>query len=300
MLARPIEFYNRYTQTVETEAVYGEGFLLWAYGTCLGRLSTRALFKRAWFSYFYGWLMNRRSSQKRILPFIRRYGVVMEDFSRKPEEYETFNDFFTRELKPGIRRVDGSPNSMVFPADGRHFGFQDISKVTGIFVKGQMFDLETLLGCSRLAKQYQQGAMVISRLCPVDYHRFHFPVAGVVGDIRYVEGSLYSVNPLALRRNIRILAENRRMLTLIQTEQLGQVVMLEVGATCVGSIVQNSTSGDVVERGQEKGLFRFGGSTTIVLIEPGRIHLAEDLVEQSAQGRELYAKMGDVLGEEVV
>ena len=139
--------------------------------------------------------------------------------------------------------------------------------------------------------------MLISRLCPVDYHRFHFPVAGTPAESRPVTGWLYSVSPVALRRRLRYLVENKREITLIESPRFGPVAMIEVGATNVGAIRQGFVPGRAVAKGDEKGLFAFGGSCVITLFQRGRIRFDADLVQQSAAYTELYAKMGDRLGE---
>jgi phosphatidylserine decarboxylase len=130
----------------------------------------------------------------------------------------------------------------------------------------------------------------------VDYHRFHFPVSGTPGEPRLINGWLYSVSPVALRRNIRYLVQNKRELTLIKSEQFGTVAMLEVGATNVGAIRQSFVAGRPALKGTEKGLFAFGGSCVITVFQAGRIRFDADIVEQSAQHRETYARMGDRLG----
>jgi len=139
--------------------------------------------------------------------------------------------------------------------------------------------------------------MLISRLCPVDYHRFHFPVSGTPGEPRLINGWLYSVSPVALRRNIRYLVENKRVVTLIESAAFGTVAMIEVGATNVGTIRQGFVPGRAVAKGEEKGLFAFGGSCVITLFQRGRIRFDEDLVRTSAEQMEVYARMGDRLGE---
>jgi len=136
----------------------------------------------------------------------------------------------------------------------------------------------------------------MSRLCPVDYHRFHFPVSGVANAPRLIEGPLYSVNPIALRQNINIFTENKRAVTAIESETFGLVLMFEIGATCVGSFEYTFQPGARVEKGSEKGYFKFGGSSTITLFERGHIKLADDLVAKSKEGVELYARMGDLMG----
>jgi len=139
--------------------------------------------------------------------------------------------------------------------------------------------------------------MLISRLCPTDYHRFHFPVAGIPGEARLINGWLYSVSPVALRRNIRYLVENKRMITRIESAEFGTVAMIEVGATNVGTIRQSFVPGRPVQKGEEKGIFAFGGSCVITLFASGRITFDADILAQSAQHIETYAKMGDRLGE---
>ncbi|MEO0796060.1 MAG: phosphatidylserine decarboxylase [Verrucomicrobiota bacterium] len=296
----PIQFYNRYTQQIETEQVFGESWLAWAYESPMGKLTVELAAKRAWFSRWYGWKMNRRSSAAQIFPFIEDYGLDIAEFLKPPDAFDCFNDFFFRQLKPEARPIDEDPASVVFPADGRHFGWADSSKIDQVFVKGQTFDLEALLADAELAERFRGGAMVLSRLCPVDYHRFHFPAAGVPGAprevTRRIEGPLYSVNPVALRQRLSIMWTNLREVTILHSDEHGDVALVEVGATCVGSIVQTHVPGQWVGKGGEKGYFAFGGSSTITLFEPGRVRLADDLLEQTTAGRELYARMGDQMG----
>lgn len=293
----PIQYYNRYTKTVETELVYGEHLIRWFYTTKTGNPLVNLFAKCPWISKTYGYLMDRPSSKKKVLPFIKQYNLNIDEFEKASNQFSSFNDFFYRKLKPSARPIDPNPNHAVFPADGRHFGFQNISSVNGIFVKGQSFDLPTLIGSHQLAKEYTDGTLVLSRLCPTDYHRFHFTAAGTPSPTKLINGPLHSVNPLALRRNIRILFQNRRELTTIQTDNFGPVLMIEVGALCVGSIIQTFTPNHYAPKGSEKGFFRFGGSSTILIFQKNRIKLAHDLIEQSQKNRELYAHVGDFLGE---
>lgn len=291
-----IIFHDRYLDQPCREKVYGDQSLRWTYGTAVGKMTLHALVKRAWFSRWYGWMMDRRRSRRKIAPFIETYELDSDEFARTPDQYASFNEFFFRKLKPAARPIDGRPESAVFPADGRHLCVPDLSQCGGLFVKGEMFDLATLLGDRSLADRYRDGSLLLSRLCPVDYHRFHFPVSGTVGATRLINGPLYSVNPIALRQNIQILATNKRTLTEIHSERFGNVLLVEVGATCVGGIRQTFEPETSVGKGDEKGYFRFGGSSTITLFERGRIALDSDLVDQSSRQRELYARMGDSLG----
>jgi phosphatidylserine decarboxylase len=292
----PIRYFNRHTNSLETEQVYGEGFLRWSYGNPLGAISLNAFVKRPFFSAWYGRRMSTPESAARVAPFIAEYGLDPAEFAAEAESYGSFNEFFYRKLKPEARPIEGDEESVVFPADGRHLGFEKASEINGVFVKGQKFDLPALLGDADLVARYADGTLVLSRLCPVDYHRFHFPVAGVPGETRRIEGPLFSVNPIALRQRLAYLWTNKRTITELATERLGKVICMEIGATCVGTIQQTFTPGVAVQKGAEKGYFAFGGSSTLTLFEPGAVRLEADLLENSAHQVELYARIGSRMG----
>ena len=294
--AEPVNVFNRYTGQIETEQIYGEKWLRWAYETGLGRATTSILLRRSFFSWYYGNRMNRPYSATKVLPFVVDYDLDADEFGKQAWEYKTFNEFFSRTLKPEARPIAPGDDVAVLPADGRHLAFQQLENADGFYVKGQKFTFAELFGSAELAEPFAGGAMLISRLCPVDYHRFHFPVAGTPRNPRTINGFLYSVNPIALRRQVGYLIQNKRMMTLIESERFGLVAMFEVGATCVGSIKQMYVDDRVNQKGEEKGLFKFGGSCVITVFQRGRIKFADDLVNHSREYREVYAKMGDVMG----
>jgi len=290
-----IEFFNRYTQSIETESVYGENFLKWTYHNPFGKIALHSFVKRPFFSTWYGNRMNQPKSKQKILPFIEKYQLDAREFIKKPSEFSHFNDFFYRQLTPQSRPTASS--AIVFPADGRHLGFQKASEISGVFVKGQSWNLTELLASQELAKKYKDGSLVLSRLCPVDYHRFHFPCEGTPSPTKEIQGPLFSVSPIALRKQLSYLWQNKRTITELKTPHLGSVLIIEIGATCVGSIKQSYRADQIVDKGQEKGYFQFGGSSTITIFEPNRIQLAQDLLEHSSKQRELYARVGDSMGE---
>ena len=293
---KPVLFFNRYTNQIETEKIYGESSIRWIYNTPLGNLTLNALLKRACFSKLYGLLMSAPLSKRKVIPFIEKYHVDPSGFQKQPNQFTSFNDFFYRKLKPSARPIDPNPLHAVFPADGRHLGFQDISKISGVFVKNQSFDIPTLLGSLDLTQKFKNGTLILSRLCPTDYHRFHFPIQGTPKSPSLINGFLNSVNPIALRKNINILFQNKRVITSIHSDIFGHVLMIEVGATCVGSIIQTFSPNSLISKGTEKGFFKFGGSSTILLFQQNKIKLADDLVHHSNNNMELYAKVGDFLG----
>ncbi|MGC4071045.1 MAG: archaetidylserine decarboxylase [Nibricoccus sp.] len=299
----PIRFYNRHTRSIETEEIYGEGWLRFTYENPVGKFFLWLIVKRALFSHFYGWQMNKRVSAGRVLPFIIKYNLDVTIFQKSVYDFKSFNEFFYRKLKREARPIAEGNDVAVFPADGRHLVFPNVDEATGFYVKGAKFSLVELLGEEHLpedqrvrSKLFEGGSMVISRLCPVDYHRFHFPVEGVPTKPELINGALYSVSPIALRKKVKYLVQNKRMITIVDSPSFGHVACMEVGATNVGSIVQTLIPGRTAEKGEEKGLFKFGGSCVITLFQKGRILFDGDLVEQSRECVETYAWMGERLG----
>ena len=290
-----IKFYNRYTGEIETEKVLGEKYLRWVYGTTLGKVGLHVLIKRAIFSRLLGASKNTRKSAEGIPAFIEEYGINTEEMLRPVEDYTSFNDFFYRKLKPGARPL-AEGNVVVLPADGRHMGWQDAATMQSVFIKGQQFDVPALLGSEELAEKYEHGTVVLSRLCPVDYHRLHFVAEGTPEKAHLIPGPLASVSPYCLRHKLAWLWTNKRELTMLHSERVGDVIQLAVGATGVGAIFQTYESGKPVAMGDEQGYFAFGGSTVMSFFEPGRIQLAEDILRNTADCRETFARQGDLLG----
>lgn len=290
-----IHYYNRYTGQIEQEKVLGEAAMRWIYGTTPGKVSLHVLLKRAFVSRMMGWQKNTRRSAKGLAEFVRQYGINMEEAALPLESFRSFNEFFYRELKAGARPLCAE-NEVALPADGRHSGWQDAAEIRNVFVKGQSFDLPALLGSAELAEKYAHGTIVLSRLCPVDYHRFHFCTGGTPEAAIRIPGPLASVSPYCLRQRLSWLWTNKRERTLIRNTAVGDVVSLAVGATGVGAIFQTYAPGSPMSKGDEQGYFAFGGSTVMTFFEPGRVQLAADILENTARCTETYAHMGDTLG----
>lgn len=288
----PIQYYERESGQLKTEKVAGEKWLVWLYNNPIGEATLWTLAKRKLVSSVYGKMMDRTSSAKRIQPFIEDFDIDMSGFQE--QEFENFNDFFARKLKDNARPVDTSFNIVVSPADGKIMAYSDISN-SDFIIKGFRFDVSSFLDNAVLANKYRDGTLVIIRLAPVDYHRFHFPVSGNLTANKKIEGDYYSVNPFALRKKAEIFCLNKREYTIISNPLFGDVVMAEVGATMVGSIIQ-TYNGSSIKKGEEKGYFKFGGSTVILLFEKGKIRVDNDILINTANGYETSVKMGQRIG----
>lgn len=288
-----IFYINRESGKREEERVYGEGALRFLYTHPLGKKLVYFLAHIPFFSKFYGFWNRRRSSQKKIMPFVEKFHIPQSGWEQALELYPSFDAFFSRKLRKGARTLS---ENIIIPADGRYLFFENIETSDGFLVKGKKFSLLQLLGDRELFDRYKKGSMVIARLCPSDYHRFHFPVACVPSVARCINGPLFSVNPMAVKRRIHILAENKRVLTRLQTENLGEILFLEIGATSVGSIHQSYMPGQAYDKGDEKGYFSFGGSSLILLFEENRIQFDADLIKNSRERIETLCLFGQSMG----
>ncbi|MDR0445389.1 MAG: archaetidylserine decarboxylase [Puniceicoccales bacterium] len=287
-----IRFYNRYSQAVEEEPIYGERLLRWLYQRPFGNFCERRFLSRKIFSSCIGWWMRRSWTRKYIDGFVEKYKINADIFEKKPSGYRSFDEFFSRRIKREFRPIAAKEDQLIFPCDGRHFVIESLQKIPYFFVKGQVFQLGSFLRDEALEKQFCDGSMLISRLSPVDYHRFHFPCDALTETTYCIFGRYASVNPIAIRDRIAVFWENKRMKTSLHHD-LGDVLMIEIGATCIGSIEQTFHFNAKHLKGTEKGYFHFGGSTVVLLFEKGKIRFAQDLVKNSRAGMETYAFMGD-------
>lgn len=192
-----ISYIDRKTNQVKTEEVPGKRMMKWLYHSPTGKAALHLLLKRKIFSVFGGWYMDRKISARRIKKFVDRHKINMEEFKlNETSHFSSFNHFFVRELKEGMRYLG---EHIVSPADGKILAFQSLGEISTFFVKGHEFTLQSFLRNKQLADKYKDGAMIIVRLAPVDYHRFHFPASGTISRSVKIKGKYFSVSPLALK-----------------------------------------------------------------------------------------------------
>jgi phosphatidylserine decarboxylase precursor len=230
------------------------------------------------------------ASAKDIEPFIAFHQLDMSEVLLQTSEFKNFNEFFYRALKPDARPCSApeDPRVIVSPADCRSVVFNNLETAQSIWVKGREFTVERLLGDAypEDAKRYHGGSLGIFRLAPQDYHRFHIPVDGVLDEPKTIEGEYYTVNPMAIRSALDVYGENVRVICPIDSVSHGRVMVICIGAMMVGSTVITRKKGEKVQRAEELGYFKFGGSTLLVLCEPGQMKYDADLVDNSQQALE--------------
>ena len=283
---------DRRSGVVFAEKVFGGDTLDFLYGRHGRWLTDRVLSSPA-ANRVYGWLKRRPGSRAEIAGFFSSLGIDASEAEHPLDAYGSLDEFFCRKLRPGVRPIDPSPEHLVSPADARVVVIPALNGQT-LPVKGTQITLAALVDDAALAERYRGGTALVARLAPADYHRFHFPDDGVASAAHEVEGRLHSVHPIALAAGAPSL-QNRRSVTLLESAGFGTLVMVEVGALLVGTIVQTYRPGRV-RRGDEKGTFRFGGSTVVLLAEPGRLRLDADLVSASEAGLETLVRMGERIG----
>lgn len=288
-----IQYLDRESKKIEEEMVFGGHFLTFLYkDSLISKILLQFIARIPLFSWLYGCLQKTRGSRKRIAPFIKKFHIDSTEFLKTPEEFTSFNDFFIRKLKKSARPI---AQKACLPADGRYYAMEHVTPASSFLVKGIPFDLERFLGSKELAQKYEGGTLLLARLCPVDYHRFHFAFDCTPSAPRHIRGPLFSVNPIATKKFPDIFWKNKREIVSLSTEEFGVVQAVLIGATNVGTIHYTYTPDTKYQRGEEMGYFSFGGSAMALLFEKGVITLAEDLLISSKKGIEVLGRLGQSL-----
>jgi len=286
--ADAVQCWDRERECLVPEKIPYVWFLHWLYGTTAGRRVADLLCSRRWFSSLGTALSHRRGSHGRIAPFIRTYGVPMDDY--EVEAYHSFNDFFIRRFRGGARSFCAGPGQLPAWAEGACLGWDEVLGTETFPVKGEFLTPAALMGSTDHAALFAGGPLLLIRLRPQDYHRFHFVDEGELVDHYGVPGRLDSVNLLGLRHRPDILARNERQVTIQQSRRFGRLAYVEVGAMMVGRIVQQRDRAPAC--GEEKGYFEFGGSTVALFGEPGAWRPDDDLLERTAGRIETLIRLG--------
>jgi len=291
-----IKYFNRKIKTYEIENVAGGKYLEWTYSSPIGLNILELLIKKKIFSKLYGVFCDSRLSRRKIDNFIKEFNINEDEFKVDKSNYKCFNDFFARSLKNGARPIDYNVSTLISPCDGRMTAYENIDINNLVQVKGISYRLKDLIQNEDLSKKYIGGTCIILRLAPIDYHRFHFLDWGICEESKKISGHYYSVNPIALRKIPKLFCENKREYSLFHSNNFGNVLYVDIGATCVGSIVQTYTPYTQVKKGDEKGYFKFGGSTIILFFEPKKVKIDEDILEQTRLGFECKVNFGEKIG----
>jgi phosphatidylserine decarboxylase len=214
----------------------------------------------------------------------------------EPGPYKSYADFFDRRFLPGKRNFPTDPREMGAFAEARYFGWKRLDSGMAFPVKGSALEPKDLLGGGERVTPFLNGPVILARLSPVDYHHLHFPDDGHVRDEARIGHRLWTVNPPALRNQPDILFRNERHIQWLQTDHFRQLAFVEVGALSVGRIVQvHARKNDPFRRGEEKSVFKFGGSAVVMFGEEGAWTPAADIIAKTHQGIETLIRLGETI-----
>ena len=232
-----------------------------------------------------------RLSARKIAPFVRKHRIDMSEF--KPGPYRSYAEFFEREFLPGKRSFPQEPGQMGAFAEARYFAWNILRPDMELPIKGHSVRPDMLLGDAAMARDFAGGPVILARLAPVDYHHLHYFDDGRTVDDHRLVHRLWTINRHALLNKDDILFRNERRVQILDTEHFGRVAFVEIGALSVGRIVQKHDIGQPFRRGEEKSVFRFGGSAVVVLGEPGRWQPADDILRNTREGTETFVRLGE-------
>lgn len=260
------------------------------YGTAAGRCLLKVLTLPI-VSKVAGTYMDSPLSKPLIEPFIRKNGIDTSDYIMR--DFRSYNQFFTRRIKPEKRPIDRVPDHLISPCDAKLSVYR-IDDRSVFRIKDSYYRVSDLLKNDFLARRLEGGYCFIFRLEVDDYHRYCYIDSGTKSDNTFIRGELHTVNPIAMKR-YNIYKRNSREYTVLHTDNFGDVAQIEVGAMLVGRI-RNRHGVHTFVRGEEKGKFEFGGSTVVLLFERDAVTPDSDLLKNTANGFETVVKLGEKIG----
>ena len=277
-------------KTGEKTEVVVSGSQKFLYRNWFGRIILKILI-RPFITKLGGWFLKRKISKKRIPKFIEEGHINVDDYY--VDDVKSYNDFFIRKIKPGRRVIDEDPTHLIAPSDSKLSAYK-IEENSIFKIKDSYYRVEDLIKNKELADEFIGGNLLVFRLTVDDYHRYSYPASGKKGKNIHIKGVFHTVNPIALER-YNFYKRNSREYTVLETNEFGKMIMVEVGAIMVGKI-RNHHQEYEFKRGEEKGYFEFGGST-IVLITKDNIVIDNDIIENTNNGDETIVKLGEKVGE---
>lgn len=264
--------------------------LQFLYKTVPGRIILKLLSSRP-VSMIAGAYMDSPFSVRMIPGFAKKNNIDMSEYVE--EKYTCFNDFFIRHIRPELRPIDLEETHFIAPCDGLLSAYK-ITDDLVIPIKQSEYSILDLVNNKRVAKEFEDGICLVFRLCVNHYHRYCYLDNAKKSKNVFIPGELHTVRPVALNV-LPVFTRNCREYTLLKTDNFGTVLQMEVGAMLVGKIV-NKDEAKEVARGDEKGYFKYGGSTVVLLIKKNKVEFDEELFDATDEGMEIPVCMGQMLG----
>lgn len=266
------------------------GILRFLYNTVPGRMVLKIITSPT-ISKIGGAYMDCRVSKIHIKGFIKNNNIDMTQYEKA--KYGCFNDCFTRKIKKEMRPINMEENAFIAPCDGRLSAYH-ISENSDFYIKKSYYSVADLIKNSKKTPDFNGGVCLVFRLCVDDYHRYGYVDDGKIVENNYVPGVLHTVRPIALNR-YPVFVQNSREYSVIETNNFGTIAQIEVGALMIGKIKNHQKSG-LVKKGCEKGMFLYGGSTIVVLLEKDKVDIDEKYFRNTANDIETKVKFGSTIG----
>lgn len=264
--------------------------LRFLYRTLVGRFILKIITAR-WISKLVGKILDSRISKPLISRFVKKNNIDLSEFYS--DNFSCFNDCFTRKIREGKRVIEESPQALVSPCDSLLSAY-NIDESLVLKIKGSEYKISDLLNNSSLAESFNGGLALVFRLCVTHYHRYIYFDSGKKGDNVFIGGKLHTVRPIALE-TLPVFVRNCREYTVMQTEHFGTAAQIEVGALLVGKIKNHHQEHSFV-RGEEKGMFLYGGSTIVLLLQKDKVHIRDDIFKATENGEETDVLLGECIG----
>ena len=261
------------------------------YGHALTRMLLRPFLSPA-VSDICGKFLSTRFSRRIIPSFVKKNHIDLSIYEK--QEFDSYNAFFTRKIKAEQRPINDQKNVLISPSDGKVTAYP-ITQKGRFWIKHTQYTAAQLLKDERLAERYMGGWIYVIRLTVDDYHRYCYVADGRKSRQRKIRGVLHTVNPVA-NDYYPIYKMNSREYCLLKTKEFGTILLMEVGALMVGKINNHEEDSAQVKRGDEKGMFEFGGSTIVVMTEPGMTKPDKDIIQNTKAQAETLIKMGEPIG----
>ena len=264
--------------------------LSFLYKTRLGRTCLKVLVKPS-VSKISGRFLSTKLSSKMIKRFVKKNQINLSEYETR--KFNSYNDFFTRKIAKGKRNIDVDKKAFISPCDSK-LSVYKITKDSSFKIKDSYYTVSDLLDGNEIYKDYMNGLCLIFRLSVDDYHRYCYIDNGTKSKNTFIQGELHTVQPIALEK-YNIYKRNSREYTTLYTENFDEVIQIEVGALIVGKIV-NLHEEYTFKKGEEKGMFEFGGSTIVLLVKENIVNIDQEIIDNTLQGLETIVKYGERIG----
>lgn len=282
------KIYSRENKDYYEHKEAGDLGLRFLYNTILGRLILKFLVGQK-VSKMSGKYNDSKHSLKKIKKFVEKNKINMDDFIE--EDYKNFNDFFTRTIKEEKRPMTKNPKRFISPADSKVLAY-DITDDLMLTIKGSTYSLNELVNNEEDLSEFKNGKCLVFRLCVDDYHHYCYPDSGKLLKYNIIDGKLHTVRSISSK--YKIYKVNQREYSILETENFDKIVYIEVGAMMVGKIVNNVQ--ETFTKGEEKGYFKLGGSTIVILLKENELILDKDIVNNSKNDIETQVKYRETIG----